>query len=68
MKRNDNLKTVTDPRSGVYTYAFDSLNRLISEQDQQSQTVTYTRNRIDAVTTYSDPRRGNQPRLFRGPA
>jgi len=41
-EKNDNLKSVTDPRSGVYTYAYDSLNRLIRETDQESAQVNYT--------------------------
>ena len=28
-EKNNNLKSVTDPRSGVYSYAYDGLNRLI---------------------------------------
>ena len=33
---------VTDPRSGVYSYAYDSLNRLIRETDQETSQVNYT--------------------------
>ena len=40
-EKNDNLKTVTDPRSGVYSYAYDSLNRLIRETDQEAAQVNY---------------------------
>jgi RHS repeat-associated protein len=54
--KNDNQTAVTDPRSNVYQWAFDSLNRLISETDEGSATVTLTRNGVDDVTNYSDPR------------
>jgi YD repeat-containing protein len=43
-EKNDNLKSVTDPRGGLYSYAYDSLNRLIREADQDTAQVNYTRN------------------------
>lgn len=55
-EKNDNLKSVTDPRSGIYSYAYDSLNRLIRETDQQSAQVNYTLDGQDNITTYADPR------------
>ncbi len=55
-EKNDNLKTVTDPRSGVYTYAYDGVNRLISETNQESATVSYTLDGQGETTTYADPR------------
>ncbi|WP_295557691.1 RHS repeat-associated core domain-containing protein [uncultured Hyphomicrobium sp.] len=54
--KTSNLKTVTDPRSGVYGYAYDSVNRLIKETDQESAEVNLTRNGKDDIVTYSDPR------------
>nr|WP_275938812.1 RHS repeat-associated core domain-containing protein [Methylocystis parvus] len=54
--KTDNLKTVTDPRSNVFSYGFDPLNRLISETDEENKTVNLTRNGTDAVTTYTDAR------------
>jgi YD repeat-containing protein len=47
---------VTDPRSHVVHSVFDSVNRLISTTDEDSGTVTLTRNGQDQVTNYSDPR------------
>ncbi|MBV9978462.1 RHS repeat domain-containing protein [Bradyrhizobium sp.] len=32
--RTDNRVSVTDPRSNVFAWAFDSLNRLISTTDE----------------------------------
>jgi YD repeat-containing protein len=55
-EKNDNLKTVTDPRSGVYSYAYDSLNRLIRETDQENAQVNYTLDGQGQVATYADPR------------
>ena len=54
--RTDNLKTVTDPRSNLYSYAYDALSRLMRETDQEAAQVNYTRNASDDVTGYSDPR------------
>ena len=54
--RTDNLTTVTDPRSAVFTKGFDALNRLISETDEGKAAVTLTRNGADAITAYKDPR------------
>jgi RHS repeat-associated protein len=55
-EKNDNLKTVTDPRGGLYSYAYDSLNRLIRETDQENSQVNTTLDGRDNVTTYADPR------------
>ena len=55
-ERNDNLKSVTDPRSGLYSYGYDSLNRLITQTDQENSTVTLTRDGQDNPVAYSDPR------------
>ncbi len=55
-EKNDNLKSVTDPRSGIYSYAYDSLNRLIRETDQENSQVNYTLDGRDDATTYADPR------------
>jgi len=54
--KTDNLKTVTDPRSNVFSYGFDPLNRLISETDEENKTVNLTRNGVDAITAYTDAR------------
>ena len=48
--------SLTDPRSNVFSWAFDSLNRLIRETDEGSAQVNLTRNGKDEVTVYSDPR------------
>ena len=47
---------MTDPRSYVFTYGFDALGRLIKTIDEASATVTLTRNGVDAITAYQDPR------------
>ena len=60
-EKNDNLKSVTDPRSGLYSYAYDSLNRLIRETDQENSQVNLTRTGIDDIATYSDPRSASRP-------
>ena len=54
--KTDNLKTVTDPRSNLYSYAYDALQRLITETNQENAPVNYTRNAQDDVTSYKDPR------------
>ena len=54
--RTDNLTSVTDPRSNIFAYGFDALNRLIKETDEQNASVNLTRNGIDAITAYQDPR------------
>ncbi|MEQ1718034.1 MAG: RHS repeat-associated core domain-containing protein, partial [Hyphomicrobium sp.] len=59
-EKNDNLKTVTDPRSGVYSYAYDSLNRLIRETDQENAQVNLTldvRSGITYAYTYNNANR-----------
>jgi YD repeat-containing protein len=55
-EKNDNLKTVTDPRAGVYGYTYDSLNRLIRETDQENAQVNTTLDGQGQVSTYADPR------------
>lgn len=52
----DNRVSVTDPRSNVYQWAFDALNRLYRETDEDSGQVNLTLNGKDEVTAYSDPR------------
>jgi len=47
---------VTDPRSYVFSYGFDALNRLIQTVDESSNAVNLTRNGVDAITAYQDPR------------
>jgi RHS repeat-associated protein len=54
--KTDNRTSVTDPRSNLYQYAFDPLNVLIRETDEDSEQVNLTRNGQDEITTYSDPR------------
>jgi RHS repeat-associated protein len=54
--RTSNEVSATDPRSNVHHWAFDSLNRLISETNEDSSVVSLTRNGKDEVTKYTDPR------------
>ena len=54
--RTDNLTEVSDPRSGLYSYAYDALSRLIRETDQESAQVNLGLDGQDNVTSYSDPR------------
>ena len=49
-------KTITDPRSNVYAFAYDALNRLIKETDQDLSEVNYTLDGQGNVTAYEDPR------------
>jgi YD repeat-containing protein len=55
-EKNGNLKSVTDPRSGLYAYGYDSLNRLIQTVDEETSQVNLTLDGQDNVTAYSDPR------------
>ncbi|MEQ1711461.1 MAG: hypothetical protein ABL908_08660, partial [Hyphomicrobium sp.] len=55
-EKNDNLKTVTDPRNEVYSYAYDAVNRLIRETDPDTWQVNLTRDGKGDVTAYKDPR------------
>lgn len=55
-EKNNNLKSVTDPRSGLYSYAYDAVNRLIRETDQESMQVNYTLDGQGQVINYIDPR------------
>jgi len=52
----DNLKTITDPRSNLYSFAYDALNRLIRETDQGNAQVNYGLDARDGLVSYSDPR------------
>jgi RHS repeat-associated protein len=54
--KTDNLTSITDPRSNVYQYAFDGLNRLYRETNEGSAQVNLTLNGKDEATAYSDPR------------
>jgi YD repeat-containing protein len=60
-EKNDNLKSVTDPRSGLYSYGYDSLNRLISTTDQETSKVTLTRHCLAMTRIAIRPQR-----LWRG--
>ena len=53
---NDLHMTTSAERSGVYSYAYDAVNRLIRETDQGAAQVNLTRDGKDDVTAYSDPR------------
>ena len=54
--RTNNVKTVTDPRSNLYSFAYDALSRLIRETDQEAAQVNLARDGQDNVIGYSDPR------------
>ncbi len=54
--RTDNLTSVTDPRSNVFSYGFDPLNRLIKETDEVGAVVNLSRDGRDNITGYQDPR------------
>jgi len=54
--KTDNRVSVTDPRSYVFHWSFDSLNRLIGTTNEEGDVVTATRNGKDEITNYSDPR------------
>ncbi|WP_162150832.1 RHS repeat-associated core domain-containing protein [Methylosinus trichosporium] len=54
--RTDNLTTVKDPRSNVFSYGFDALNRVLQEVDEDGATVNLTRNGQDDITAYKDAR------------
>ncbi|PTM49905.1 hypothetical protein [Phreatobacter oligotrophus] len=51
-----NLTATTEPRSGVYGYAYDPLLRLIRETNEDGGQVNLTLNGRDLITTYSDRR------------
>ncbi|MEQ1711797.1 MAG: DUF6531 domain-containing protein, partial [Hyphomicrobium sp.] len=55
-EKNDNLKTVTDPRNEVYSYTYDAVNRLIRETDPDAWQVNLTRDGKGDVSAYQDPR------------
>ena len=50
------LTSVTDPRGGLYGYAYDGIKRLIRETDQGTAQVNYTLNAQGGATKYTDPR------------
>jgi len=55
------IAPTTSPKSPIraatfYGYAYDSLNRLVQTTDQVSATVGLTRDSLDNVTAYADPR------------
>ena len=55
----DNVTSVADPRSYVFSNSFDALNRLISQTDEggvSGNTVNLTRSGVDDITAYQDPR------------
>jgi RHS repeat-associated protein len=54
--KTDNQVSVTDPRSNIYRWGFDALNRLISETNEDNSPVNLTRNGKDEITAYQDPR------------
>ena len=54
--RTDNVTSVADPRSYVFSNGFDALNRLISQTNENNETVNLTRSRVDDITAYEDPR------------
>lgn len=45
-----------DPASNVFSNGFDALNRLINQTSEDGSTVNLTRNGVDAITAYQDPR------------
>ena len=51
-----NMTSLTDPRSKVYSNAYDSVNRLIRETDPESSQVNYTLDTRGVMTAYTDPR------------
>jgi YD repeat-containing protein len=55
-ERNDNLKSVTDPRGKLYGYSYDAINRLIQELDPNGAAVKYTLDKRGVTTAYTDPR------------
>jgi RHS repeat-associated protein len=54
--RTDNPGTVTDPRSNLYSFAYDGLSRVMRETDQEGSQVNLTRDGQDNVVGYADPR------------
>ncbi|WP_158813296.1 RHS repeat-associated core domain-containing protein [Methylocapsa sp. S129] len=54
--RTDNVTSVTDPQSNVFSNGFDALNRLISQTNEDGAIVNLTRNGVDDITAYQDPR------------
>ncbi|WP_175361142.1 RHS repeat-associated core domain-containing protein [Bradyrhizobium sp. STM 3843] len=54
--KTDNRISVTDPRSNVFGWSFDALNRLSKTTDEEANAETVQLNGQDDVTNYSDPR------------
>jgi RHS repeat-associated protein len=54
--RTDLRAQVKDPRNNLFSYGYDSLQRLVTMTDQETKTVTLTRNGQNDVTAYQDPR------------
>lgn len=50
--RTNNLTSVTDPLSNVFSYGFDPLNRLIKEVDQGGAAVNLARDGQDNIVGY----------------
>lgn len=54
--KDDNVTSVTDPRSKLYSNAFDALNRLTQNTDPDSYTTQSAYNAKDDVTSVTDER------------
>ena len=54
--KTSNLTAIYDPLGNKFAFGFDALNRLIQETDEETASVNLTRNGIDAITAYQDPR------------
>ncbi|WP_315759581.1 RHS repeat-associated core domain-containing protein [Bradyrhizobium sp. SZCCHNRI2007] len=54
--KTNNRVSITDPRSNVFGWSFDSLNRLINSRGEEGNSETVTLDGRDEVTSYSDPR------------
>ena len=52
--RNDNVDSVTDPRSGLFDYSYDALNRLIKETDPDLGETEIDFDANDALTSVED--------------
>ena len=50
----DNLSTMTDPRGGLYDYAFDRLDRLVSETDPELGETSISYDQRDNITAVED--------------
>ena len=54
--RTDLLKTVTDPRSKIVSYGYDSIKRAITETERDTGVTTLGYNGKDDITSYKDPK------------